>query len=85
MTKPADATLEREKDKLWIKDSELVRWMGVPEKQAYEIIRMLDAKPSGFPRKQKLYGDRRYKAAVKAYFDRLYGVTIDASRQKERA
>jgi hypothetical protein len=38
MTKPADDTLEREKDKLWVSDSELVRWMGVPEKQAYEAL-----------------------------------------------
>jgi hypothetical protein len=76
MTKPAAETLEREKEKLWITDSELVRWMGVPEKQAYETLRMLDAKPCGFPRKQKLYGDRRYKPAVRAYFDKLFGCNI---------
>lgn len=74
MSKPAAETLEREKDKLWVSDSELVRWMGVPEKQAYEALRVLDAKPNGFPRKQKLWGDRRYKPAIKAYFDKLYGV-----------
>jgi hypothetical protein len=76
MTRPADETLEREKDKLWVSDSELVRWMGVPEKQAYETLRMLDAKPSGFPRKQKLWGNRRYKPAVKAYFDKQFGCNI---------
>jgi len=31
MTLPAEKTLEREKDKLWVSDSEIVRWMGVPE------------------------------------------------------
>lgn len=82
MTKPAVETLEREKDKLWVSDAELVRWMGVPEKQGYETLRMLDAKPSGFPKKQKLWGDRRYKPAVKAYFDRLYGVKVDAPQQR---
>jgi hypothetical protein len=84
MTRPAADTLEREKEKLWITDSELVRWMGVPEKQAYEIIRMLDAQQSGFPRKQKAYGDRRYKAAVKTYFDRHYGTMVEAQQRSDR-
>lgn len=84
MSKPSAETLEREKDKLWITDAELVRWMGVPEKEAYETIRALDDKPSGFPRKQKLYGNRRYKPAIKAYFDRLYG-NVGVPQQRERA
>lgn len=84
MTKPSADTLDREKDKLWITDAELVRWMGVPEKEAYETIRMLDAKPTGFPRKQKLYANRRYKPAIKAYFDGLYG-SVGAPQQRERA
>jgi hypothetical protein len=70
---PEPETLEREKDRLWLTDAELIRRMGVPEKKAREVLRMLDAKPSGFPRKQKLYGDRRYWPAVKAYFDKEYG------------
>ncbi len=84
MTMPAADTLEREKDKLWVSDAELVRWMGVPEKEAYEALRQLDAKNSGFPRKQKLWGNRRYKPAVKAYFDGLYGVKVAASQRSER-
>jgi len=84
MTLPAEKTLEREKDKLWVSDAELVRWMGVPEKQAYETLRMLDSKPSGFPRKQKLWGDRRYKPAVKDYFDKLYGVK-DARKMERQS
>lgn len=83
MTKPADTTLEREKDKLWITDAELIRWLGVPEKTGYETIRMMEAK-GGFPRKQKLWGDRRYKPAIKAYLDRLYG-SVTAPQQRERA
>lgn len=75
MSKPSAETLEREKDKLWVNDAELIRWMGMPEKQGYETLRMLEAKGNGFPRKQKLWGDRRYKPAVKAYFDKLYGVS----------
>jgi hypothetical protein len=84
MTRPAADTLEREQDKLWLTDAELIRWMGVPEKLGYETIRMLDAKANGFPPKQKLWGDRRYKPAIKAYFDRLYGI-MDAPKQRERA
>jgi hypothetical protein len=72
MTMPAPETLEREQDKLWITDAELIRRIGVPEKKAREALRMAEAK-AGFPRKHKLWGDRRYWPAVKAYFDRLYG------------
>lgn len=85
MTQPAESTLESEKDKLWLTDAELIRRMGVPEKTAYEAIRMLDAQRSGFPRKEKLWGDRRYWPAVKAYFDRQYGGTLAQPKQRERA
>lgn len=83
MTSPAPETLEREKDKLWVTDAELIRWLGVPDHVARAVIRELDEKPgSGFPKRQKLWGDRRYKPAVQAYFDRTYGIggaTISAS------
>lgn len=72
MSTPATETLEREQEKLWVKDSELIRRLGVPEKQAREAIRMLE-KMSGFPRKEKLWGDRRYWPAVKGYMDKRYG------------
>lgn len=78
MTMPAAETLERETTKLWVTDAELIRRMGVQEKIARETLRLLDAKPSGFPKKQKLWGDRRYWPAVKAYFDKQYGVKVDA-------
>jgi hypothetical protein len=75
MTSPAPATLEREKDKLFVTDAELIRRMGVPEKDARAALQVLDAnKTSGFPRKQKLWGDRRYWPAVKAYFERQNGM-----------
>lgn len=82
---PEPETLEREKDKLWVTDAELVRRMGVPKDKAREAIRMLDAKPSGFPRKQKLWGDRRYWPAVKAYFDGQYGAKVDLPQRRERS
>jgi hypothetical protein len=78
---PAPETLEREKDKLWVTDSELIRRLGVPDKIAREAIRMAEAK-AGFPKKQKLWGDRRYWPAVRAYFDNLHGVTVPQRRDR---
>jgi hypothetical protein len=65
-----------ERDTLYVTDAELIRRMGVPEKIAREAIRALDAnhRVSGFPQKQKLFGDRRYWPACKAYFDRASGL-----------
>lgn len=62
-----------DKDTLWITDAEMIRRMGVPEKVARATIRMLDAQASGFPRKQKIWGDRRYWPDVVAYFNKEYG------------
>lgn len=74
---------EREKDKLWLTDAEMIRRMGVPEKVARAAIRALDAhRDSGFPQKQKLWGDRRYWPAVRAYLDRTQGLNVTASQQR---
>lgn len=71
MTAPQNP--EHERHTLFVTDAEMIRRMGVPEKIAREAIRMLDAKPgSGFPKKQKLWGDRRYWPAVVQWFDRSY-------------
>jgi hypothetical protein len=75
-------TPERDTATLWVTDAELIRRMGVPEKTARETLRMLDAQNKGFPRKQKLWGDRRYWPDVKAYFDRTYGTNIAAPKQR---
>jgi hypothetical protein len=81
MTQPAPETLEREADKLFVTDAELIRRLGVPEKTMRAVLREWDEKPgSGFPKPQKLLGDRRYWPAVKAYFDRIYG-TVPAPQQ----
>jgi hypothetical protein len=70
MTLPDDETIERESDKLFVTDAELIRRLGVPEKPARQLLRLLDEKPTGFPRKQKLFGNRRYWPAVKAFLDK---------------
>lgn len=81
MTSPAPETLEREKDKLWLTDAEIIRRMGVPEKVARQAIQMLDrTRGSGFPPKQKLWGDRRYWPAVKAYLDHTNRIKLDDRR-----
>jgi hypothetical protein len=75
-------TLERP-DTLYVTDAELIRRIGVPEKIARDAIRALDSNPrSGFPQKQKLWGDRRYWPAVRAYLDRTSGLTMGASPDK---
>jgi len=70
---------------LWVTDAEMIRRLGVPEKIARTAIRMLDAKPeSGFPRKQKLWGDRRYWPAIVGYFDYHYGFNSASARSESR-
>lgn len=71
------------RETLWITDAEMIRRMGVPEKVARQAIRALDAhRDSGFPQKQKLWGDRRYWPAVRAYLDRTQGLNVTASQQR---
>ncbi len=73
MTAPAPDTLEREKDKLYVTDAELIRRMGVPERLGRAMLQDL-AKKSNFPRKQAYADGRRYWPAVKEYFDKLNGL-----------
>jgi hypothetical protein len=82
MTTPAPETIERETAKLYVTDAELIRRLGVPEKIARVALSVLDGDPrSGFPRKQKLFGERRYWPAVKAWLDSTNGIMpIDAAR-----
>lgn len=83
MTEPR----ERDTDSLWVTDAEMIRRLGVPEKIARERIRFLDvgASRNGFPQKNTFWGNRRYWPAVKAYFDKVGGVTMPASQQKMEA
>lgn len=72
MTLPAPETLEREKDKLYLSDAELIRRLGVPEKVLRPILPELENKYR-FPKKQALFGGRRYWPAVKDWLDRPTG------------
>lgn len=77
MTMPAPHTLEREKDKLYLTDAELIRRLGVPEKVMRPMLPGLE-KNYGFPKKSPLFGDRRYWPAVKTWLDRHNGLTVDS-------
>lgn len=83
MTMPARQTLEREKDKLYLTDAELVRRLGVPEKTLRPMLPGLE-KDYGFPKKSALFGDRRYWPAVKAWLDVHHGLNVDASTPNRR-
>ena len=83
MTMPAPETLEREKDKLYLLDSELIRRLGVPEKVLRPMLPGLE-KHYGFPPKSNLFGGRRYWPAVKAWLDKHNGLTVDPSTTNRR-
>lgn len=84
MTAPSLETLEREKDKLYVTDAELIRKLGVPEKLARANLAVLDReKRHGFPPKLKQWGDRRYWPAVKAFLDQTGGLTMVPSQGRK--
>jgi hypothetical protein len=58
-------------DTIWVTDAELIRRSGVPEKIMRANLRALDGNPqSGFPKKDKLWGDRRHWPSVLDYWKR---------------
>lgn len=81
MTTPCPETLEREKDKLYLTDAELYRKLGVPRATAKPVIEILEKK-NGFPRKEQLFGGRRYWPAVKAWLDRHNGLSMASLPQR---
>lgn len=84
MTKPCPETLEREKDKHYLTQAELIRRLGWPEKRAKLILRQMVAK-KGFPQPQALIGGRYYWPAVRAYLDRLNGLRLDAPQDRRES
>lgn len=75
------------REKWFATDDELPYLLGVPERVVRAALTELDAldgRRTGFPQKQKLWGDRRYVPAVRAYFDKHYGGKLDASQPQER-
>lgn len=69
MSRPRPETVEREKDKLFLTDAELLRRLGVPEKIGRKMLRELSQDPT-FPAKEAMAGNRRYWPAVSHWFDK---------------
>ena len=64
-----------EAGKLWVTDAELIRILGVPEDVGREALKKLDANPrSKFPRRDLVWGNRRYLPAVIRRFEEDHGM-----------
>jgi hypothetical protein len=72
-----DATKEREREKLLVTDAELLRRLGMPEKDGRRVLGFLDAKQSGFPPRLKMWGGRRWWPHVEAWMSRSSGMLLD--------
>lgn len=83
MTAPAPETREREKDKLYVTDAELVRLMGVPERVGRVALREWSVRQPTFPKPDELMGGRRYWPAVKEWLDARNKLRMDASTRSE--
>lgn len=65
----------------WVRDSELIRRSGVPEKKMRRILQAMDADPkSGFPKKDKFWGDRRHWPSVQDYWKQQQQRKLAASQ-----
>lgn len=70
---------------LYVTDLELIELLGVPPHIGSQAIEMLDRdRRSAFPPKQKLWGNRRYLPAVRAWLDANNGLKMDLP-EKRRA
>jgi len=68
---------------LYVTDHELYEYLGVPAETGRIAIAALDKDPHGtFPKKQELWGGRRYLPAVQAWLDRQNGLKMDAPQQR---
>lgn len=76
-------------DGVWVTDEELIARSGVPEKIMRDVLTELDRRrDSGFPKKQALYGNRRYWPAVQEYWSTINRIPRGrdhGSQDRERA
>jgi len=83
MSAPAAQTLEREKDKLYLTDAELIRRLGVPEKVMRPMLPGLE-RDYGLPQKSPLLRERMYWPAVKSWLDKHNGLTVGSLTSKSK-
>lgn len=57
---------------VFVTDLELVEYLGVPEQTAAQAIASAE-QHNGFPRKQAMWGNRRFLPAVEAWLNEVYG------------
>jgi hypothetical protein len=82
VSEPKPETIERERDKLYLTDAELIRWLGVPDRIIRPMLPGLEQK-YGFPRKDPFFGGRRYKPAITAWLEKHNGLP-NAMRKETR-
>lgn len=91
MTDAAHATEDREKRRhrprtgmgVFVTDKELYEFLGVPSDTGRRTIHALDSNPqSGFPKKDPLWGDRRYLPAVEEWLKLSNDRKMPPSRRK---
>lgn len=69
--------------KEWVTDAELIRRSGVPREIMRRVLRAMDANPrSGFPRKDKLWGNKRHWPTVQAYWKEEQRRKMEASHTR---
>lgn len=67
----------------WVTDAELIRRSGVPEKTMRRILKAMDENPrSGFPQKDKFWGDRRHWPSVQDYWRHEQRRRIETSQMR---
>jgi hypothetical protein len=80
-----DALLALRPQTLFVTDVEMIRRIGIPEKLARAAIRALDENPhSGFPKKNALWGSRRYWPAVEVWFREQYDLETGPESRRPR-
>lgn len=70
---PTHDRTERPEVGLFVSDTELYRRLGVGPRIGRTAVFALE--PHGFPKKQPLFGKKRYWPAVRFFLDRYYGLT----------
>ncbi|KAB2664179.1 winged helix-turn-helix domain-containing protein [Brucella tritici] len=59
-------------EKLFMTDGEIAKMLGLPHKHCQPALRALEKE--GLPLPEPLFENRRYWPAVRAFFDRRYGL-----------
>ena len=68
---------------LFVTEAELIQRLGVPDQLAQAILQDFDANHPALLEKQKVWGDRRYWPAVKAWLDKTCGLELAKPRPRK--